>query len=311
MNTAQLLKLLYTNRELIQRNNVHAVEHLQMLKSNYAHITDEEIVLNLELNTSLAEFHFQSHNGKAITNSLNAVKKLKQTDHQNLLARHYWLVGHCYANTGEYKLAKKYLLLALLCVTPNKPEYITIKSDVLMALAMNEEMAGKDHQKAIEYLEQAVALLTAEHHAIYRATCLMGLGNVYINIEQTHDALEYYNQAVKIYESRFDLANMASAYSNLGTCYINLKDYILAEHYLQKSLDMRLKFGTPQQLSISYYNLALVYKDTNRKAKAYEALLAGKEILLPTDNRHFLNEIDDLIKIVLEEMETGQLQNAS
>ena len=310
MNTSQLLSLLITNRELIQRNNAHALEHLQMLKKDYAHIADEEIILNLELNTSLAEFHFTSHHGKAIESSLHIVSQLQHSEHQNLIARHYRLIGHCYANTGEYELAKKHLLLALLHVTPSKPDFETIKADVLMTLAMNEEIAEKDHQKAIDYLQEAITLLDEEAHAIYKATCLMGLGNVYLNINQTHEALSYYQQAMEIYEQRFDLTNMACAYSNLGTCYINLEDYLRAENYLEKSLEMRLKFGTPDQISISYYNLAIVYQQTNRKHLALETLLKCKEILLRTDNKHFLNETEKLIKVVVGEMKSPQLLSA-
>ncbi len=310
MNNSQLLQLLYTNRELIQRNNANAVEHLQMLKADYAHVTDEEVILNFELNTSLAEFHFNSNNTNVIENSLRIISNLKDTEHKNLLARHYWLVGHCFADKGEYEQAKKHLLLALLNVTPGKPEFITIKADVLHALAMNEELAEKDHQKAIEYLEQAIAILDKESHLIYKASCLMGLGNVYINIDKTEDALMYYRQAMEIYEKRFDLANMASVYSNIGTCYINLKDYVQAEHFLEKSLEMRFKFGSPQQVSISYYNLALVYKDTNRKKLAYDFLLKCREILVSTSNTHFLAETEELMTELLQEQEVRQFSAA-
>ncbi len=259
MNTPQLLKLLYTNRELIQRNNIHALEHLHMLQNDYANSTDEEIVLHLELNSSLAEFHFHSNNNFVIENSSKVISKFKDTEHQNILARHHWLVGHCHANKGDYEIAKEQLQLALQALTPDKPDLATIKADTLISLAMNEELAERDHQKAIEYLEQAITLLDDKAHLIYRASCLMGLGNVYINIDNIKEALRYYKLAVDIYEERFDLANMASGYSNLGTCYINLKDYALAEYYLEKSLDMRLKFGTPEHIGTSYYNLSLVY----------------------------------------------------
>lgn len=309
MNTPQLLKLLYTNRELIQKNNRDAIEHLEMLKNDYIHIMDEEIVLNLELNTSLAELHLHSHHENAMENSTRIISQFNNTKHKNLLARHYWLVGHCYANTGEYENAKKYLLHAMHSVTVDKPEFVTIKADVLVALAMNEELAGKDHQKAIEYLEQAIELLKVGSHVIYKASCLMGLGNVHINTNKTSQALQYYKEALEIYERHFDLANMASGYSNLGTCYINLEDYTLAERFLEKSLDMRLKFGTPQQLSISYYNLAIVYKNTGRKHLAYEALQKSKEILSRIDNKLFLNETEGLINELLTEPEAQQLWN--
>jgi len=307
MNTSQLLNLLYTNRELIQRNNLHAVEHLQMLQKDYTHVADEEVVLNIELNKSLAEWHFYSRHNSAIENSLRIVAKYSTTKYQNMLARHYWLIGFCYGNKGEYESAKKYLLLALLHVTPNEQGFVTIKSDVLTALAMNEEIISGDHQRAIEYLEQALPILKDTGYDIYLANTLMGLGNVHINTENISEALKYYQQALEIYERHFDLANMASAYSNIGTCYIESEEYAQAEKYLEKSLEMRMKFGTPQQLCISYYNLAIVYKNTNQKQRAYETILKCKEILEKADNEHFLVEAEDLLKLIGEEIKNEQL----
>ncbi len=310
MNTSQLLNLLYTNRELIQRNNFHAVEHLQMLQKDYAHITDEEVILNIEFNKSLAEWHFHSKHNSAIENSLRIVSKFNTTKHQNMLARHYWLIGFCYGNKGEYEPAKKYLLLALLHVTPSEHGFVPIKTDVLTALAMNEEMISNDHQRAIEYLEQALPILKDTTYDIYLANTLMGLGNVHINTGNTTVALQYYQQAVEIYERHFDLANMASAYSNIGTCYIESEEYAQAEKYLEKSLEMRMKFGTPQQLCISYYNLAIVYKHTNQKSRAYDTILKCKEILAKADNEHFLGEAEDLRRIIAEEIKSEQLTAA-
>lgn len=122
--------------------------------------------------------------------------------------------------------------------------------------------------------------------------------------------MRYYKLAVDIYEERFDLANMASGYSNLGTCYINLKDYVLAEYYLEKSLNMRLKFGTPEHIGTSYYNLSLVYKETKRKKLAYEMLMKSKEIILRTDNNHFLVDIEEMLNELLQEKEVQQLVGA-
>jgi len=136
MNTSQLLKLLYTNRELIQRNNIHALEHLQMLKNDYANATDEEVILHLELNSSLAEFHFHSNNNFVIENSSRVISKFQDTEHQNMLARHYWLVGHCQANKGEYETAKEQLQLALQAVTPDNTNFATIKERNRIALAI-------------------------------------------------------------------------------------------------------------------------------------------------------------------------------
>jgi len=303
MKNDQLLKLLITNRELIQRNNAHAEEHLQMLKKDYSGLDNEEIILNLELNNSLAEYHFHSHFPKAIENSLRVVEKYKDSQHKNIIARHYLLIGLCYAHIGDYENAKKFLRITLMTLTPNQPEFITTKTDTLVALAMNEEIAEKDHQKAIEYLEEALNMLQGKGSEIRKAACLMGLGNVYINTQNIERALEHYFAAADIYEQFFDLANMASAYSNVGTCYIETNSYEKAEQYLQKSLELRLKLGSPEQVSISYHNLALIYKHTDRLELAYDYLLKSRDILLQTGNKPSLMDTEELLKEVIDMMQ--------
>lgn len=295
MTNNQLLKLLATNRELIQRNNNHAIEHLQMLKADYGHITDCEVALNIELNNSLVEIHFHSNHESAIENSLRAIEKYKDCEFRNLIARHYWLIGQCCANQGQYAKADEYLFLSLKTIVPNEG-YIPLKTDVLVTLAMNEEFRNKGAGSSLKYLEEAILLLDHEAYAIRKAGCQMGMGNVYINMGRQEEALMNYHAAAEIYERFFDLANMASVYCNIGTCYMHTKDYTRAEQFLQKSVELRTKFGSPDHLAISYFNLAVVYKETERYQQAFEFLTQSKEILTRTGNQHYLEGAEALLE---------------
>lgn len=301
MTNSQFLKLLATNRELIQRNNVHAIEHLQMLKNDYGHLTDPEVALNIELNNSLLEIHFHSNHEAAINNSLRVIEKHRDCEFQNLVARHYWLIGQSLTNRGEYEKAREYLLLSLKTVVPSG-DYVVIKTDVLVGLAMNEEFENRGKGTAIRYLEEALLLLDHDDYAIRKASCLMGMGNVYLNAENVDEALKNYHAAAETYERFFDLANMAGAYSNLGTCYITLKDYAKAEKFLQKSLELRTKFGSPDHLAISYYNLAMVYNCTDRPQLAFDVLKKSKELLERSGNLHYMEGYDEILEEILAKM---------
>lgn len=305
MKPDQLLQLLFTNRDLIQQNNTHAAEHLQMLNKDYGKTTNEEVMINLELNNSLAELHFYSQYKKTIENSLKVVLKFKDSEYRNAVAQHYCLIGKCYATIGKYVDAQKYLLLTLLNLDSEQYNYALVKSEALLALAINEETAGNNHQKAIQYLEDALQLLQNTEYDIRKAICQMGLGNVYVNKGETELALQYYLEATEIFEQAFDLPNMGSAYCNIATCYITQKNYPKAEQYLKQSIDLRAKFGSPEDLCISYFNMASVLNETDRLDEAMDYLLRSKEILISTGNSFHLAETEEMLQEVTQKKQKG------
>ncbi|HLP53125.1 MAG TPA: tetratricopeptide repeat protein [Chitinophagales bacterium] len=296
MNAQQLLKQIRINRDLIISHNLHAYEHLQMLKGDYPHLANEEVTISIELNNTLAELHYHSNYAGALQNSLHVVSQYSDTIHKNLLVLHLKVIGHCYTNTGEFRLAEDFLLRALSNLEASHAEYVLAKADILQTLAMNHEMIEEGSPKSIDYLTEAIEGLDEETHAVKRANCLMGLGNVYNNMDNIPMALKYYTQAAQTFEGKFVLSNMASAYSNIGNCHIKLGDFKKAETYLQKSLELRLKFSSPDDLSISYYNLAIVYKETGDYIKAEDFLIKSKQILEQIGNKPYISEVNDRLQ---------------
>lgn len=295
MNAPQLLTQLRTNRDLISRNNQQAYEDLQMLKKEYAHLADDAVTLSFALNHSMAEVHFKSNYSGAIENSLAAVDKFNNCAHHELLALHLKTIGYCFAYLGEFNLAENNLLEALTLVTPNQADYAAIRSEILHTLAMNEDIKEEGNDKAIQYLTEAISLLVEEKHAAMRANCLMGLGNLYNNVENIEEALKNYLAAADTFEQQYMLRNMAAVYSNIGNCHIKLKNFDKAEEYQLRSLELRMKSGSPDDISISYYNLACVYKDKSEFNKAEEYLEKSKTILEQIGNVPFLKSVNQMI----------------
>lgn len=299
MNKAQILKLLATNRELILQNNFHAAESLTELNKDCAGTTDEEIILNLELNNSLAELHFHSRYDKVIQNSLTIINKFKHSPLHLLLSSHYWLVGNCYALKGSFELAQENLFKAMKLANRVTPVPVGLKADIYLALTMNEQLNDKGPEKSIEYLEESLAMMKDDSTiTIRKANTLMRLGNVYLNAGRNEEALEHYFSAASTFEHHFDLPNMACAYSNIGTVYINQKNYGEAKKHLEKSLELRVKVGSPDHLSISYYNLAIVYRDTKNYDAAKDMLQRSKDILIRTGAKPYLELTENMLEEV-------------
>jgi tetratricopeptide (TPR) repeat protein len=295
MNASQLLQQIKTNRGLIARNNKHAYEHLQMLINDYAHIANDEVRLSLALSSSLAELHFNSNYSAAIENSLAAVDKFKDSGFSDLLALHLKTIGYSFAHLGEFDLAEQNLLEALRVITPEAEDFFSIKADILHTLAMNEDIKDEGAEKGIQYLTEAIELLKGTNHELMLANCQMGLGNMYNSARNPEEALKNYLIAAEAFEHNYALRSMASVYSNIGNCYTVLKDLDLAEKYLEKSLDLRMQFGSPDDISISYFNLAIVYKDKNLLDKSTEFLNKSKVILEQIGNKPFIKMVNQML----------------
>lgn len=269
-----------SNRELIQRNTIDAVEDLRQLKQEYGHINNDEVQLNLELNQAMSEISFHSRYDRAASHCLTVVEKFKDTAHKNALARHYWLLGQCYTFSGQYEKANKALNYSLELANKNQADGTLLQADVLHILAINSEMQNEGSEESLNYLQQCLQLITDPGHVIRKANALMGIGNVLVNMRRAEEALPYFTEAAETYEQHYDLPNMAAVYSNMGTSYLLLNNWGKAEEFLLKSLDLRKKFGTPADLSISYYNLGIVYRDQGKLKEAYAALNKSREISL-------------------------------
>lgn len=293
MNAKQLLKQIETNRGLITTNSEHAYEHLQLLKNNYAHLINEEIELNIELSNSLVELHFNSNYQAAIDNSMAALERFKNSIFNKVVSIHLKTIGFCYAHTGEFDLAERYLLEAMSALSANDADYISDKGHILFLLAMNLEFKEGSEDQALNYLIEAIELMDDKEYALKRANCLMGMGNIYNNKNDIPEALRCYRQAAEVFEDGYSLANMASVYSNIGNCYIKIQEFEQAEQYHLKSLDLRLKFSSPAEICISYFNLGVFYKAVNNFAKSDDYLHRAQKISEELGTKPFNNQINE------------------
>lgn len=293
MNAEQLITQIRDNRQLLESGNIHAVEHFYMLSSSYPHLLNEEVTLNIELSKSYLAFSINSDYRKSIDISLAVLDTYKETKHTNLLSRHMRVIGNSYAYLGEYDLAERYLLEAIDTLVPGDELYRIAKSHLLFNLAKVYEYNDKGHEKAIDYLNQSLAMLTDDSDSPRRAMCYMGLGNIYNNLNNLPEALDKYNHACHIFEARYDLSNMANAYCNIGNCYLKLEDFDRASEFQAKALQLRIKSGSPHELALSYYNLGVLYTAMRQLVPANDMLAKALHIVEELGDKPFLVQINE------------------
>ncbi|HLP19962.1 MAG TPA: tetratricopeptide repeat protein [Chitinophagales bacterium] len=292
MDARQLVKQIRDNRGLLVRNNELAYEHFQLLKQNYKHLMNEEVRLNLELSEALYACQAKSDYKGSIDISLAVLDKYKASVFKNLVAMHMRNIGQCYAHLGEFTLAEMYLLEAMDNLDEGEPNYKSNKALILNNLAMTCEFKATGHQRAIDYLNQALDLLSDEGSSVKRANCLMGLGNIYNTMNNLPEALDKYCQAAGVFESDYSLADMASAYNNIGNCYFKMQELELAESYHQKAIDLRMKLGTPYPIAVSYFNLGVLYKTKNNLEQAGDFLSKAYKMVEDLGDKPFIIEIN-------------------
>ena len=272
------------------------------MQQEYAAHPEEEVQLSLGLNCSLAEIHFHSQYQKAIQNSLNIIEQFKGSKHIALLERHYWIVGNCYAHTGEHTQAEHFLLRALKMLEDIFPIPYGQKTNVLYSLSINNHLRRGDAALSIAYLQQILEMPETESVPVRKAGCLSCMGNIYMMDEKYEEALKYFEPALHIYEADYDLSNIAGCYSNIGACYLKLQNFEQAEIFLNKALELQIKAGSPENLAISYFNLAEFNKETKQLPQAHDTILKSREILVRVNNQSALKQADELLQKINELM---------
>jgi tetratricopeptide (TPR) repeat protein len=308
MNSEQLLKQVFINRELILQQSANAHEHLEMLQREYAHLIKGEVAITLEMNKALSELYFNSDYAKAMEISIAAIERFKNSPYHTPLAFHMKMVSTCHMHLGENDLAERYLLEALETLSPDDKDYITNRADMFYSLAQAEEAKDRKSPKMADYLLQALSLLSADTDSVRKANCLLGLGNYYINIENPKEALRHFEEAVIAFEKRYLLQHMSNCYSNMGTCYLMLQDFENAEKYMQKALDLRVKSGSPDNLAISYSNFGRLYKSLHQLDKAEEFVAKSQSIAEEIGFKQLIERNNTLLdEIALERKEQSCL----
>jgi tetratricopeptide (TPR) repeat protein len=250
-----------------------AMNILTMIHRNFDDVTDEQVVMSLALNDSVARMVYHADYERAIEISSAILDRFTVSLHPYFVTRHLGVIGRCQALSGQYKLADETLHKALDIVERQlggTDEAYRHQADILHDLAMANDMAKGAPDVSMRYLEEALQILNNTAQEIRKGVILMGLGNVRYGEGKVQSALEYYLMASLIFDEQSNFSNLASVDSNIGLCYTDLNIPELAESFLIRSLDLRQKIGNSDEIAISYYNLGRLF---DKKGDIDQAIL--------------------------------------
>ena len=122
------------------------------------------------------------------------------------------------------------------------------------------------YDKAIEHLNMAMKLISADKSNPYYTACFINLGYAYTkraltagNSEDYDRALEYFNQALTAAEQAGNEAFEVAVLNNMGSLKAHLEENLDALYYLNKARNLAEKIKLNNYLVSIYTNIGIIY----------------------------------------------------
>lgn len=293
-----LLEIIEINREALMMSSNSALHMLHLIHKNYGDIVDEECIMSLSLNDSIAKMIFHADHTGAVAHSRSILAEYPRSPYNYLSARHLALIGRCLTLSGQFAAGEEALHRAMTKVKliASGLETTKLNADILHDLAMNNDMSQGTPETSMRYLEKAIDLLEPTNMEIRKGVCLMGLGNIIYGKGQPDEALQFYIRSAQIFENEANLFNLANASSNIGLCFTDLGKLEIAESHLTRSLQLRKNLGNPDQIAISYFNLGRLYENMGDIDSALINMLACRDQSFNSTSKYLYNMTIDWIK---------------
>jgi len=183
--------------------------------------------------------------------------------------------GTIYRNKGWYPEAIEFLFKALKVFQINNDSLQCAKTTSSIGYSYDRI---KNHSEAISWQKKAIKLFPKGGDISVKG---LAFGRIGISYDEMgiYDSAHYYNkQALDLFIEAKDHFYITQWLSNIGNTYIKQKNYIQAENFLNRSIQLNIK---DIDKSTKFVNLGKVYIETGRYKKAEVILdsaiyLAGK-----------------------------------
>ncbi len=209
----------------------------------------------------LSEYHaFRCISLTILMLVVNSQRLAAENDAATLLQR---AVTHLYADPKEASaLANRALKLCDM----SKPDSVCREASILYANA--EQLLG-NFDLSIKTLFDAEQMTdSTDLHTFARIFVLQG--RVFSKLGDYARANKLNDRATAIFKSLGDSAWVAKCYTERGVTLLNTDEFILAEHFFRKSLDIRRKLKNLEAIARNLNNMCLYPGDSDEKLKIIE-----------------------------------------
>jgi CHAT domain-containing protein/tetratricopeptide (TPR) repeat protein len=189
-------------------------------------------------------------------------------------ARAYYMMGHIYNLLGEFSKAEETATKGLPIAQASGDKSVEAYLLDTIGLSYNERGLKK---KALEFYLQALPLRTATDR-VGRANTLNNIGIAYAWMSERPKALEYLNEAVTILTELGDRTKQSSVFSTLCVVYNDMSEFNRALDYGNRALQMKREIGDRTGQAVALNNLGSSYAGLGEYEKALDAWIQVRAI---------------------------------
>lgn len=209
----------------------------------------------------LSEYHaFRCISLTILMLVVNSQRLAAENDAATLLQR---AVTHLYADPKEASaLANRALKLCDM----SKPDSVCREASILYANA--EQLLGNFNLSIKTLFDAEQMTDSTDLHTFARIFVLQG--RVFSKLGDYARANKLNDRATAIFKSLGDSAWVAKCYTERGVTLLNTDEFILAEHFFRKSLDISRKLKNLEAIARNLNNMCLYPGDSDEKLKIIE-----------------------------------------
>jgi CHAT domain-containing protein/Tfp pilus assembly protein PilF len=127
-----------------------------------------------------------------------------------------------------------------------------------------------EKQKALDFFNQALPIGRAVGDRGGEATTLSNIGAVYSSLGEQQKALDFYNQALPVFRAVGDRGSEATILNNIGLVYDDLGEQQKALDFYNQALPIRRAVGDRGSEATTLSNIGAVYSSLGEKQKALD-----------------------------------------
>lgn len=151
----------------------------------------------------------------------------------------------------------------------------------------------KDYDKAIKYYKLSLNLAVNIKDTLEQAMCYQNLGTSYNMKEDFITAEHFYSKSIEILKQQNNVKSLSELYFNIAGNYIET-DIDKAYYYAQNSLNLAMKTEDLELLSDAYFAMYNVYSKKNKYKNAFDYLKKYHQIREKILNEKSINKVAEL-----------------
>ncbi len=278
---------------IISYNERHFPEALKYYK-NARSLLNEDSIEYAKITDNLGLFYLRSSNYSIAIRYLNeALEVKKKIDNKYELSNTYLLLGRYHASVENYEKALKHL---------KKAAEITFKfKDFMTSARAYDELAKvyfilEDYQKALIYCEKSIKLAAQSESKDICAFSFCTKANILVKMDQPSEALNIIQkESEPVFQENHSKRGNALLKQVKARIFNAMGKNEIAIENLHEAIELYQEIELQLEVAKCYYELSLVYKDTQNSAMIVSSLLEALRVSKNNDLPLLTQKIEDFL----------------